>query len=145
MRGQSTRAQSIYIFLQTNKFKKGKQYNKGIVIGLNTPCSDTAQIIKLSTTAIDMIYRSGYLYQKAGIMLLDLIPENVNQYDFFENTNYTSSDKRMKVMDSLNKKFGTGTIANGSLRLKNNEKWISKRYYLSPRYTTQWDELPHVI
>jgi len=145
MRGQSTRAQSIYIFLQTNKFKKGKQYNKGIVIGLNTPCSDTAQIIKLSTTAIDMIYRSGYLYQKAGIMLLDLIPENVNQYDFFENTNYTSSDKRMKVMDSLNKKFGTGTIANGSLRLKNNEKWISKRYYLSPRYTTQWDELPHVM
>ena len=145
MRGQSTRAQSIYIFLQTNKFKKGKQYNKGIVIGLNTPCSDTAQIIKLSTTAIDMIYRSGYLYQKAGIMLLDLIPENVNQYDFFENTNYTSSDKRMKVMDSLNKKFGTGTITNGSLRLKNNEKWISKRYYLSPRYTTQWDELPHVI
>ena len=145
MRGQSTRAQSIYIFLQTNKFKKGKQYNKGIVIGLNTPCSDTAQIIKLATTAIDMIYRSGYLYQKAGIMLLDLIPENVNQYDFFENTNYTSSDKRMKVMDSLNKKFGTGTIANGSLRLKNNEKWISKRYYLSPRYTTQWDELPHVI
>ena len=145
MRGQSTRAQSIYIFLQTNKFKKGKQYNKGIVIGLNTPCSDTAQIIKLATTAIDMMYRSGYLYQKAGIMLLDLIPENVNQYDFFENTNYTSSDKRMKVMDSLNKKFGTGTIANGSLRLKNNEKWISKRYYLSPRYTTQWDELPHVI
>ena len=145
MRGQSTRAQSIYIFLQTNKFKRGKQHNKGIVIGLNTPCSDTGQIIRLSTTAVDMIYRSGYLYQKAGIMLLDLIPENVNQYDFFENTNYTSSDKRMKVMDSLNKKFGTGTIANGSLRLKNNEKWISKRYYLSPRYTTQWDELPHVM
>ena len=145
MRGQSTRAQSIYIFLQTNKFKRVKQHNKGIVIGLNTPCSDTGQIIRLSTTAVDMIYRSGYLYQKAGIMLLDLIPENVNQYDFFENTNYTLSDKRMKVMDSLNKKFGAGTIANGSLRLKNNEKWISKMYYLSPRYTTQWDELPHVM
>ena len=145
MRGQSTRTQSIYIFLQTNKFNNGKQYNKGIVIGLNTPCSDTAQIIKLSTTAVDMIYRSGYLYQKAGIMLLDLIPENINQYDFFENTNYTLSDNRMKVIDSLNKKFGAGTIANGSIRLKNNEKWTSKKFYLSPRYTTQWDELPHVM
>ena len=145
MRGQRTRAQSIYIFLQTNKFNRGKQYNKGIVVGLNTPCSDTAQIIKLSTIAVDMIYRSGYLYQKAGIMLLDLIPENVNQYDFFENTNYTLSDRRMKVMDSLNKKFGAGTIASGSLRLKNNEKWTNKMYYLSPRYTTQWDELPHVM
>ena len=145
MRGQSTRTQSIYIFLQTNKFNNGKQYSKGIVIGLNTPCSDTAQIIKLSTTAVDMIYRSGYLYQKAGIMLLDLIPENINQYDFFENTNYTSSDNRMQVIDSLNKKFGAGTIANGSIRLKNNEKWTSKKFYLSPRYTTQWDELPHVV
>ena len=145
MRGQSTRTQSIYIFLQTNKFNNGKQYNKGIVIGLNTPCSDTAQIIKLSTTAVDMIYRSGYLYQKAGIMLLDLIPENINQYDFFENTNYTSSDNRMQVIDSLNKKFGAGTIANGSIKLKNNEKWTSKKFYLSPRYTTQWDELPHVV
>ena len=145
MRGQSTRTQSIYIFLQTNKFNNGKQYNKGIVIGLNTPCSDTAQIIKLSTTAVDMIYRSGYLYQKAGIMLLDLIPENINQYDFFENTNYTSSDNRMQVIDSLNKKFGAGTIANGTIRLKNNEKWTSKKFYLSPRYTTQWDELPHVV
>ena len=145
MRNQNTRAQSVYIFLKTNKFNKEKQYNGGIVLGLNTPCSDTAQIIKLTSSAVDMIYRPGYLYQKAGIMLLDLIPEGINQYDFFENTNYSLSDKRMKVVDLLNKKFGAGTIANGGLRLKNKEKWDSKKYYLSPRYTTQWDELPHVI
>jgi DNA polymerase V len=144
MRNQNTRAQSVYIFLKTNKFNKEKQYNGGIVLGLNTPCSDTAQIIKLTSSAVDMIYRPGYLYQKAGIMLLDLIPEGINQYDFFENTNYSLSDKRMKVVDLLNKKFGAGTIANGGLRLKNKEKWDSKKYYLSPRYTTQWDELPHV-
>ena len=145
MRNQNTRAQSVYIFLKTNKFNKVKQYNGGIVLGLNTPCSDTAQIIKLTSSAVDMIYRPGYLYQKAGIMLLDLIPEGINQYDFFENTNYSLSDKRMKVVDLLNKKFGAGTIANGGLRSKNKEKWDSKKYYLSPRYTTQWDELPHVI
>jgi len=145
MRNQNTRAQSVYIFLKTNKFNKEKQYNGGIVLGLNTPCSDTAQIIKLTSSAVDTIYRPGYLYQKAGIMLLDLIPEGINQYDFFENTNYSLSDKRMKVVDLLNKKFGAGTIANGGLRSKNKEKWDSKKYYLSPRYTTQWDELPHVI
>ena len=144
MRNQNTRAQSVYIFLKTNKFNKEKQYNGGIVLGLNTPCGDTAQIIKLTSSAVDMIYRPGYLYQKAGIMLLDLIPEGINQYDFFENTNYSLSDKRMKVVDLLNKKFGAGTIANGGLRSKNKEKWDSKKYYLSPRYTTQWDELPHV-
>jgi len=145
MRNQNTRAQSIYIFLQTNKFNKGKQHNTGIVLGLNTPCSDTAEIIRLANYAVDNIYKPGFLYKKAGIMLLDLMPININQYDFFENTNHTLSDKRMKVVDSLNKKFGSGTISNGSLGLRDKKPWSSKKYYLSPRYTTQWDELPHVI
>ena len=145
MRNQNTRAQSVYIFLQTNKFNKGKQHNTGVVIGLNNPCSDTGQIIRLAISAIDTIYKPGYLYQKAGVMLLDLIPSNVNQYDIFETTNYSSSDKRMQVIDSLNKKFGSGTIANGILKSKGKKKWSSKEYYLSPRYTTQWDELPHVM
>ena len=145
MRNQNTRAQSIYIFLQTNKFNKAKQHNAGIVIGLSNPCSDTGQIIRLAISAIDTIYKPGYLYQKAGIMLLDLIPSNINQYDIFETTNYSSSDKCMLVMDSLNKKFGSGTIANGIVRSKSKKKWSSKEYYLSPRYTTQWDELPHVM
>jgi DNA polymerase V len=144
MRNQNTRAQSIYVFLKTNKFNKGKQHHEGMAFGLNTPCSDTSQIIKLAMSAVDGIYKSGYLYQKAGIMLLDLIPADINQHDFFESINYSSSDKRMHIIDSLNKKFGSGTIANGSVRLKNKKTWDNKRYYLSPRYTTQWDELPHV-
>ena len=145
MRNQNTRAQSVYIFLKTNKFNKGRQHNEGIVLGLSTPCSDTAQILRLVTTAVDAIYKSGYLYQKAGIMLLDLIPAATNQDDFFENTNSSASDKRMQIIDSLNKKFGPGTISNGSLSSKNNKEWSGKRHYLSPRYTTQWDELPHVM
>jgi DNA polymerase V len=145
MRNQNTRAQSIYIFLQTNKFNKGRQHNEGIVVGLNIPCSDTGPIIKLASSAIDRIYKPGYLYQKAGIMLLDLISVNINQRDFFGNTNHSLSDNRMKVVDSLNKKFGPGTISNGILKYKGKNEWSSKKYYLSNRYTTQWDELPHVI
>ena len=145
MRNQNTRAQSIYVFLKTNKFNKGKQHHEGMAFGLNTPCSDTSQIIKLAMSAVDGIYKSGYLYQKAGIMLLDLIPADINQHDFFESINYSSSDKRMHIIDSLNKKFGSGTISNGRVDLKNKKAWDNKKYYLSPRYTTQWDELPHAM
>ena len=145
MRNQNTRTQSVYVFLKTNKFNKGNQHHEGVVFGLNTPCSDTSEIIKLAAAAVDRIYKSGYQYQKAGIMLLDLISADINQYDFFESTNYSSSDKRMQVIDSLNKKFGSGTISNGRVGLKNKKAWDNKKYYLSPRYTTQWDELPHVM
>ena len=73
VRQQNSRAQGIYIFLQTNRFRKEKQYSSGIMFGLNSPSCDTSIIIKLVLRAIDQIYQSGYSYHKAGIMMLDLI------------------------------------------------------------------------
>jgi len=143
-RQQNSRAQGIYIFLRTNRFKKEKQYNSGIMFGLNFPCCDTSVIIKLALKAIDQIYQPGYSYHKAGIMMLDLIPSDIHQKDLFQNTNYSLSDERMKVIDFLNKKFGSGIITHGKVRSKDKNKWKSRSFYLSPRYTTQWDELPHV-
>ena len=144
VRQQNSRAQGIYIFLQTNRFKKEKQYNSGIMVGLNFPCCDTSTIIKLASKAIDQIFQPGYSYHKAGIMMLDLIPSDIHQKDLFQNTTYSLSDQRMKVIDSLNKKFGSGIITHGKVRSKDKNKWRSRSFYLSPRYTTQWDELPHV-
>ena len=143
-RQQNSRAQGIYIFLRTNRFKKEKQYNSGIMVGLNFPCCDTSTIIKLASKAIDQIFQPGYSYHKAGIMMLDLIPSDIHQKDLFQNTTYSLSDQRMKVIDSLNKKFGSGIITHGKVRSKDKNKWKSRSFYLSPRYTTQWDELPHV-
>ena len=144
VRYQNSRAQGIYVFLQTNRFKKEKQHSEGIMIGLNFPSCDTSTIIKLALNAIDKIYQPSYLYHKAGIMMLDLIPSDIHQKDLFQNTNYLSSDKRMKTIDFLNNKFGSGIIAHGKVRAKDRKKWKSRSFYLSPRYTTQWDELPHV-
>ena len=143
VRQQNSRAQGIYIFLRTNRFKKEKQYNSGIMIGLNFPCCDTSTIIKLASKAIDQIFKPGYSYHKAGIMMLDLIPSDIHQKDLFQNTTYSLSDQRMRVIDSLNKKFGSGIIMQGKVRSKDKNKWKSRSFYLSPRYTTQWDELPH--
>lgn len=143
VRQQNSRAQGIYVFLRTNRFKKEKQYNTGIMIGLNFSCSDTSVIIKLALRAVDQIYQPGYSYHKAGIMMLDLIPSDIHQKDLFENITYSLSDQRMKVIDSLNKKFGSGIITHGKVRRKGKNKWKSRSFYLSPRYTTQWDELPH--
>ena len=144
VRQQNSRAQGIYIFLQTNRFKKEKQYNSGIMFGLNFPCCDTSIIIKLALKAVDQIYQSGYSYHKAGIMMLDLIPSDIHQKDLFQKTNYSLSDQRMKVIDFLNNKFGSGIITHGKVKPKDRNKWKSRSFYLSPRYTTQWDELPQV-
>ena len=144
VRNQNSRAQGIYVFLQTNRFKKDKQYNNGIMFGLNFPCCDTSIIIKLALKAIDQIYQSGYSYHKAGIMMLDLIPSDIHQKDLFQKNNYLLSDQRMAVIDFLNNKFGSGIITHGKVKRKDRNKWKSKSFYLSPRYTTQWDELPQV-
>ena len=144
VRQQNSRAQGIYIFLQTNRFRKERQYNSGIMLGLNSPSCDTSIIIKLALRAIDQIYQLGYSYHKAGIMMLDLIPSEIHQQDLFQNTNYSLSDQRMGVIDFLNNKYGSGIITHGKIRQKDKSRWKSKSFYLSPRYTTQWDELPQV-
>ena len=144
VRQQNSRAQGIYTFLQTNRFRKEKQYSSGIMLGLDSPSCDTSIIIKLALRAIDQIYQSGYSYHKAGIMMLDLIPSEIHQQDLFQNTNYLLSDQRMGVIDFLNNKYGSGTITHGKIRQKDKSRWKSKSFYLSPRYTTQWDELPQV-
>ena len=77
-------------------------------------------------------------------MMLDLIPSEIHQQDLFQNTNYSLSDQRMGVIDFLNNKYGSGIIMHGKIRQKDKNRWKSKSFYLSPRYTTQWDELPQV-
>jgi len=144
MRSQSSRAQTVYTFLRTNSFsKKNKQYSAGIMSGFNNPCSDTGYILNIVKKNLSQIYKEGYLYHKGGVMLVDLVPDNVHQRNLFERYDYQRSDSRMSAVDGINRKFGPGTIFYAAAGLKKDGDWQSRTHHLSPRYTTKWGELPH--
>ena len=144
MRSQNSRVQTIYTFLRTNSFsKKNKQYSAGIMSGFSNPCSDTGYILNLVKKNLSQIYKEGYLYHKGGVMLVDLVPNNIHQRNLFEKYDYQRSDSRMIAVDRINQKFGPGTLFYAAAGLKKDGDWQSRTHYLSPRYTTKWGELPH--
>jgi len=90
------------------------------------------------------IYRPGYGYHKAGIMLSNIVPAANQQFSLFASggAGDAQSRKLMGVLDGINGKFGRGSV---KLAAEGIEKaWQMRRGNLSPRYTTDWDCLPVV-
>ena len=143
LRRQKSKAQGIYVFIRTNPFReRDPQYRNGAMLGLTLPTSDTAQVIAVSKALLKTIYRKGYRYHKAGLMLLDLIPEAQCQSHLFVARDDAKRDKLMQVMDQMNQSMGSGTVfhlAQGTKR-----DWSMRCDNRSPRYTTKWEELGKV-
>ena len=140
LRKQKSRAQAVYVFVQTNGFRKtDRQYNNAFTRTLSIPTSDTRVIIDAAKFCLNKIYRQGYRYKKTGIMLLDLISASLEQKQLFNNVNHLSSDRMMDIVDLINNDHGPYTLffgAQGVFR-----EWKMRCGSRSPRYTTQWNEL----
>lgn len=147
LRKQNSVARAVLIFLKTNRFRDDlPQYNPSIVVPLPYPTNDTREIIKAAQQGLKTIYKKGYLFMKAGVMMLDLTDKDIQQFDIFsasqDSEQKEKSNKLNNTIDMINKKMGRDTIRIGGIR--HNAAWIIKRDLLSKRYTTRWDEIPIV-
>ncbi len=91
---------------------------------------------------MDKIYKDGYSYKKAGVVVMDFVPESTIQQCLFEQPN-PKHTPLMKVMDKLNKKIGRHKV---KLAVQDkNRIWKMKQEKLSKRYTTQLAEIIDVF
>ena len=133
----------LMVFLSTNRFKEGPQYNNSLSTTLFPPTAYTPELIKTALDLLEELYLPGFEYKKAGVMLADIIPEKDVPLSFME-INYLD-DKRKKLMetiDKLNRTFGQDTLFYASSGI--NKDWKMKRAKLSPHYTTHWKDIPKV-
>lgn len=143
LRRQGSAAGSVYVYIRTNPHREGKpQYTRGMTIPLPVPSDDTLQLSKVATWAVRQLYRSGYEYQKAGVMLLALVPRAAAQQDLFNAAGEPRARARMQVLDGVNRKMGQHTLHLASEGIA--QPWRMKAGNRSPAYTTQWEELPRV-
>lgn len=98
-------------------------------------------IITAVKKCLSRIYRKGYRYHRAGLMLLDLVPETFKQFDLFDNPK--KKEIVMKALDYINEKMGKGSLFIGAEGVS--QPWRTKANFRSPRYTTCWDELLKVV
>jgi len=141
IRDEGLVAESMSVFVLTNYFnRKEKQYSNSIKLQLPFPTNNSIKIVKRALEGIRKIYREGYRYKKAGVILHGLSKSNLVKglldYD------RESSDIIMNTMDRINERYGSSTIRLASEGIE--KSWKMRRESVSPCYTTSFDDLVEV-
>lgn len=142
LRRQSSVAGAIQVYIRTNPFStRQPQYQRGITVPLAMATSDTMQLTRAALWGLDRIYRPGFAYQKAGVMLADIRPAGQTQGVLFPDA-AKGRPALMAVMDRANARWGRGTLKLAAEGAR--QGWRMKRDRVSPAYTTRWEDLPRV-
>ncbi|HBQ3074691.1 TPA: Y-family DNA polymerase [Klebsiella pneumoniae] len=144
LRGERQYCRFISAFVKTSPFALNEPYyGNSASVKLLTPTQDSRDIITAATKCLDVIWRDGHRYQKAGVMLGDFYSQGVAQLNLFDdNAPRKNSEKLMEVLDHLNAKGGRGTLYFAGQGIQT--AWQMKREMLSPRYTTRYRDLLQV-
>jgi len=140
LREQKSRCRLITVFIATSRYANEPQYGNSASITCEYPTADTRDIVAFAMQCLKSIWRDGYRYARAGIMLGDFYQSGVAQLDMFsEHRPRPKADELMGVIDKINK-TGLGKVWFAGQGIDN--QWQMKREMLSPRYTTCFKELP---
>ncbi len=138
IREDNLTADSMNVFVLTNYFnRKEKQYSNSIKLQLPYSTNDSVKIIKTALDGVRKIYRKGYRYKKAGIILHGLTKESETRslLDYDQKT----SKALMKTIDNINMRYGNSTLKIAAEGIK--KKWAMRRERVSPSYTTRFEDL----
>ncbi|MCF6169345.1 Y-family DNA polymerase [Lutibacter sp.] len=137
LRKQHSECSYLYVFLKTSSYSNVKR-NVGVIVHLPYSTSSSITICNYTIKGIKQLFKVGYNYKKAGVIVMGLTSEKEHQFSLFEDEN-PKHKSLMKVVDTLNLKYSSPKvkIANQDL----DTTWKMKQEHLSPRYTTAIDEI----
>lgn len=140
LRKQKSCALSLMVFIHTNNFREDlPQYFQNSVVKFPVATNSTMEIVKYALTALKHIYRKGYQFKKAGVIITEIIPDSAIQTNLFDLVDREKHSRLMTVVDQLNDGF-----KKNNLRLaiqEGSRKWRLKQEMLSPCYTTRISDI----
>lgn len=143
LRRQGSMAHCLRVFVRTSPFARtGEPYSASDMATFPCPTDDTRELITAAMELLERIYRHGPAYAKAGIVLSQLVPARHRTEDLFAPGRRPGSPAVMGVLDEINQKLGRGALR--VARESAQQGWEMRRQFLSPYYTTRWDDLPRV-
>ena len=144
IRADNQTAKKITVFIKTSPFQKNKNYYvnaKNIDLPIRT--NDSIELVKEALIALKYIYKKGYRYQKAGIILSKLSDVDIYRKNLFSKiSNEEKRTKLMKAIDHTNAKYGRNALSIAQAGLK--KVWNAKRQHSSKINTTCFELLPSV-
>lgn len=143
LRQQDSLAGMLQVFARTGMFNPNEaHYSRSIAIALPRPTADSRVLVSAAHGALEQLYRPGYAYAKAGVMLMQLAPARGQQDDLFAPPARRGSEQLMRTLDRINARQGRDTVFLASNGV--NPGWAMKQEMRSPAYTTQWSALRRI-
>ncbi len=142
LRHERRKCSQISVFVRTSPFNQNKPQHSGIkTIELFSPTNDTRDILAATKKGLLPIFKSGYDYAKAGIILNRFSDETVRQQLLFKDPDSPKENTEfMRYIDQMNTYETQVYFAS-----QNTKKWSPmKQNMTSPKYTTNWYQLPRV-
>jgi DNA polymerase V len=139
LRKQQSQCNMIMVFVHTNRFSQEEpQYSRSIVIKTDYPTDSTIDLNRYAQIGLNAIFKEGYNYKKAGVILMGLTPNSQVQLSLFNASN-PKHQPLMSVIDRLNQSMGKTAVRFATQSI--GRKWKMKQEKLSPCYTTRINEI----
>ena len=139
LRSHGLQAAAMQVFMNTNTFSKtDRQYSAGKTIAIEAT-ADTLAMIPAAVRLARSLWRPGFRYQKAGVILVDLYKATELPMEMFPSRDPEKAARLMKAMDAINAHEGKGTIR--PAQVPGTAAWGGRQRNVSPRYTTRLEEI----
>lgn len=139
LRRQNCHCNMITVFIQTNYLANDQsQYSRSITINTDFPTNSTIELNQAAQKGLKEIYKAGYSYKKAGVVVMGLTPNNETQLNLFSTSN-PKHQPLMSVIDKMNLSYGDNKVKFGVQSL--GRQWKMKQERLSPKFSTKLKEV----
>lgn len=140
LRAQNSLCKKVRVSIRTGMFNPEEaKYANGVVIDMPYPTDDVRLLTKAAVAVVDRVYRPGFKYSKAEVLLMSLCQPGEYTDDLFAASQPTESTKVMAVLDQINERWGRGTLRAASV--PSSPVWAMRREMMSQSYTTRLDQL----
>lgn len=129
----------VTVFINTSRFDPGPRYSNAATFELACSTDATDELLAWALKGLEQIYRPGYRYKKAGVMLNRLAPAGQLSMRLFGDGCFEKSRRVMKAVDEINARHGRGAVRFGAARPGG--RWVTKFLRRSRCYTTRLDEV----
>lgn len=140
LRAQKSLCKKIRVSIRTGMFNPDEaKYANGVIVELPYPTDDVRLLTRAAMEAVGQVFRAGFNYSKAEVMLLNLCQPGEYTDDLFAVSQPAEATRVMTVLDQINSRWGKGTLRSASV--PDNPEWAMRRELMSQSYTTRLDQL----
>jgi len=140
LRAQGSVRKKVRVSIRTGMFSPDEaKYASGVIIDLPYPTDDVRMLTKAAVAALDRVFRPGFKYSKAEVLLMGLCQRGEYSDDLFAAAQPAEAARVMKMLDEINCRWGKGTLRAASV--PSDPDWGMRREMMSRSFTTRLDQL----